>query len=129
MQILRSGRCVARARTAVRMFAAPVPARATRRSSGVRSTAAVLSAFTACLAVSGCGDDHGAAAHAAPALPRPVTAQEAELLDGAEQSLVGRCMSGHGFKFWIPPHRPRAGSAVRVRRRRRRMGSQARLRL
>lgn len=62
---------------------------------------ALVMAFIVCFALSGCGSDQRSTAVATPALPRPVTAQEAKLLDRAQQILVRRCMSRHGFKVWI----------------------------
>lgn len=100
-ETLRADARPVRAVTGVRAFVGRATVGAAPRTRRARYTTAVLSAFTACCALSGCVTNQRSAAEATPVLPRTVTAQEVKLLDRAEQMLVRRCMSRHGFKLWI----------------------------
>ena len=83
----------------------------TYSKAGVRVIVAIGAALGACQALAACSADEHSAASAARALSRPVTAQEARLLDRAEQVLTRACMAGRGFELFVVPKSVAAGGA------------------
>ncbi|MFF3335464.1 hypothetical protein ACFYWX_39025 [Streptomyces sp. NPDC002888] len=75
------------------------------RRARATSAASLLALALAAATVGGCSGA-GEGAKTSLSVPAPVSAAERSLLYDAEQTLVQRCMSRHGFTVWKVPEHP-----------------------